>query len=166
MANERTPLWASPGAVVALLFVLLAVVVAIGIVVTNRGGSSPAGHVTIADLRGDPDRYDNRIVTLTGTVEDVRQLPVLDQYALYTFRDETGSMWALTQKGVPPRDGETVELVAVYHSRVKLDDQIKALVEEQIGSLAGSIVGGLLPGVALNVVFLEHESFMEVEASP
>ena len=156
LAGDAEWRWALAG------FGLLALVVAIGIVVTNRG-SSPVGNVTIADLRSDPDHYDNRSVILTGTVDDVRQLPMLDQYALYTFRDDTGSMWALTQKGIPPRDGESVELTAVYHSRVKLDDQIKAIVEQQIGSLAGSIVGGLLPGVALNVVFLEHESYTMVE---
>lgn len=154
-ASERAPLWASPGAIVAALFGLLVLLIAIGIVVTNRGGS-PAQDVTIADLRAQPDRYDGRTVVLTGTVADVRQLPVLDQYALYTFRDETGSMWSLTQRGVPPRDGEMVQLTAVYHSRVTLDEQIQMLVEERFGSLVGSVAGGLLPGLSVNAVFLEH----------
>ena len=162
VANKRTPLWASPGTVVAVLFGLLVVLIAIGIVVTNRGGS-PVTSVRIADLRAQTDRYDGQTVVLTGSVDDVRQLPVLDQYALYTFRDETGSMWALTQKGVPPRDGEMVELTAVYHSRVTLDEQIQTLVEEQFGSLAGSIAGGILPSLAINAVFLEHHSFMLAE---
>ena len=165
VANERTPLWASPGTVVAVLFGLLVLLIAIGIVVTNRGGS-PVGSVTVADLRAQPDQYDGQTVVLTGTVDDVRQLPVLDQYALYTFRDETGSMWALTQKGVPPRDGEMVELTAVYHSRVTLDEQIQTLVEEQFGSLAGSIAGGILPGFAVNAVFLEHEEYEVVAGTP
>ncbi len=95
VADERAPLWASPGMVVAGLFGLLVVLIAVGIVVTNRGGA-PTQDVTIADLRAQPDRYDGQTVVLTGTVDDVRQLPVLDQYALYTFRDETGSMWSLT----------------------------------------------------------------------
>jgi hypothetical protein len=157
-ASERTPLWASPGLVVAILFSLLALMIAIGVVVTNRA-DDPIENVTIADLRANPDRYDSRTVTLTGTAEDVRQLPVLDQYALYTFRDETGSMWALSQKGVPPGDGETVELTAVYHSRITLDEQLRKLIEAQFGSLAGSIVGGVLPGIGINAVFLEHESY-------
>lgn len=159
VATERGPLWASPGTVVAILFGLLVLLVAVGIVVTNRGGRS-AGSVTIADLRAQPDRYDGQTVVVTGRVDDVRQLPVLDQYALYTFRDETGSMWALTQKGVPPRDGEIVALTAIYHSRVKLDEQIRMLVEEQFGSLAGSIAGEILPSLAINAVFLEHHGFM------
>lgn len=157
-ASERTPVWASPGAVVAALFGLLAVLIAIGIVVTNRGGS-PLEGVTIADLRAQPDRYDGQTVVLTGVADDVRQLPVLDQYALYTFRDETGSIWSLTQRGVPPRDGETVQLTAIYHSRVTLDEQIQMLVEEQFGSLAGSVVGGILPSLSINTVFLEHVEY-------
>lgn len=157
-ANQRTPLWASPGAVVAALFGLLVLLIAIGVVVTNRGGS-PLASVTIAELRAQPDRYDSQTVVLTGTVEDVRQLPVLDQYALYTFRDETGSMWSLTQRGVPPRENQTVALTAVYHSRLTLDEQIQRLVEEQFGSLAGSIVGGILPSLAVNAVFLEHTQY-------
>lgn len=165
VANERTPVWASPGTVVAILFGLLVLLIAIGIVVTNRGGSL-AGSVTVADLRAQPDRYDGQTVVLTGTVDDVRQLPVLDQYALYTFRDETGSMWALTQHGVPPRENETVQLTAVYHSRVKLDEQLRTVIEEQFGSLAGSVAGGLLPGFAVNAVFLEHEEYKVVAGTP
>ncbi len=163
--HERTPLWASPGTVVAGLFGLLVLLIAIGIVVTNRGGG-PVTSVTIADLRAQPDRYDGQTVVLTGIVDDVRQLPVLDQYALYTFRDETGSMWALTQHGVPPRDGEAVQLTAVYHSRVKLDEQIRTVIAEQFGSLAGSIAGGIMPGFVINAVFLEHEEYRVVAGTP
>jgi hypothetical protein len=156
--SERTPLWASPGLIVAVLFSLLVLMIAIGVVVTNRGGS-PLNSVTIAELRAHPDRYDGRTVILNGLVEDVRQLPVLDQYALYTFRDDSGSMWTLTQRGVPPRDGETVQLTAVYHSRITLDEQIQSLIEAQFGSLAGSLAGSMLPGLAINAVFLEHMEY-------
>ena len=154
-AESRKPLWASPGLIVGVLFSLLILTIAIGVVVTNRGGT-PVRTVTIADLRAQPERNDNQTVKLTGTAEDIRQLPVLDQYALYTFRDETGSMWVLSQRGAPPRDGEQVQLTAVFNSRITLDEQIQALVEAQFGSLAGSIAGSILPGLAVNAVFLEH----------
>ena len=157
-ANERTPLWASPGLIVAGLFSLLVVLIAVGVVITNRGSAS-AETVTIADLRARPDHFDGKSVVLTGTVHDVRQLPVLDQYALYTFRDETGSMWTLSQRGVPPREGETVRLTSVYHSRITLDEQIRSIVEEQFGSLAGAIASGALPNLAINAVFLEHQEY-------
>lgn len=158
-AQPRSPLWASPGLIVGVLFALLILLIAIGVIVTNMGGSDGLQTVTIADLRGQPDEYDNQTVLLTGTAEDVRQLPVLDQYALYTFRDDTGLMWALSQRGAPPRDGERVHLTAVFHSELTLDEQIRLLVEEQFGSLAGSIAGSILPDLGVSAVFLEHQSF-------
>lgn len=161
-ASPRTPLWASPGLVVAILFSLLALMIAIGVVVTNRAGN-PIENVTIADLRADPSGYDMRTITLIGQSEGVRQLPVLDQYALYTFRDETGEMWVLSQHGAPPDRstpiGTQVELTAIFHSRITLDEQIRVLVEAQFGSLAGSLVGSMLPGIGVNAVFLEHERY-------
>lgn len=162
--QPRTPLWASPGLIVGVLFGLLILLVAIGVIVTNMGGGGELQTVTISDLRAQPAEYDNQTVLLMGTAEDVRQLPILDQYALYTFRDDTGSMWALSQRGAPPRDGETVHLTAVFHSRLTLDEQIRLLVEEQFGSLAGSIAGGILPDLGVSAVFLEHQGYDLVNA--
>jgi hypothetical protein len=155
ISEQRTPLWASPGLIVGALFSLLVLLIAIGVVVTNRGGT-PISTITIAELRASPERYDNQTVILTGTAEDVRQLPILDQYALYTFRDETGSMWTLSQRGSPPRDGEEVRLTGVFNSRITLDQQIQSLIENQFGSLAGQLAGSILPGLAINAVFIEH----------
>lgn len=153
--SNRTPLWASPGLIVGVLFSLLVLLVAIGVVLTNRGGT-PVQEITIADLRAQPERYDSQTVVLTGVAEDVRQIPVLDQYALYTFRDDSGSMWSLSQHGAPPGDGETFRLTGVFHSRVTLDEQVQTLIEEQFGSLAGSIAGSVLPDLGINAVFIEH----------
>ncbi len=160
--DHRTPLWASPGLIVAVIFSVLVVLIAIGVLITNRGGDV-AGEVTIAELRAQPLRFDGQTVILTGTAEQVRQLPVLDQYALYTFRDESGSMWALTQHGAPPDDGSEVRLTAVYHSRITLDEEIKRIVEGQLGSLAGSVVSSILPSVAVNAVFLEHLEYQPAD---
>jgi hypothetical protein len=73
-------------------------------------------------------------------------------------------MLTLTRNGAPP-DGnaEQVELQAVYHSKVTLDDELEDIVEDQLGPLAGSLVSLLLPGVPLDVVFLEHEKYEFVE---
>lgn len=157
--EHRTPLWASPGLIVGVLFTVLVLLIAIGVVVTNRGGT-PVGTVTIAELRAQPERYDNQTVILTGTAENVRQLPILDQYALYTFRDETGSMWALSQHGAPPREGETFRLTTVFHSRITLDQHVRTLIEAQFGSLAGSVAGSVLPNLGVNAVFLEHLEYV------
>lgn len=157
--EERRRFRVHPGAVVLVLGLLLVVLVIIGIVV-NASGEPGVEAVTIAELRADPDGWDNRRVTLDGSAESIRELPVLSQYAIYTFRDETGSMLVLTRKGAPPEsNSEAVTLEAVYHSKVTLDDELKEIVSDQLGPLAGAAVGTLLPGIPLNVVFLEHERY-------
>lgn len=160
--EDRTPLWASPGLVVAVIFSVLIVLIAIGVLVTNRG-SDPAGEVTVAELRAQPLNFDGQTIILTGTAEEIRQLPVLDQYALYTFRDDSGSMWTLSQHGAPPDDGGTIRLTAVYHSRITLDEEIERIVEAQFGSLAATVVSSILPSVAVNAVFLEHLEYQPVD---
>lgn len=149
-----------PGLVVLFLGILLVGAIVIGILVARDSDDASSDDVTVAELRADPDRYDNQSVSLRGRVEEVRQLPYLDQYAIYTFRDVTGSMLALTRKGVPPDDARAnVRLMATYHSRVTLDDELKSIVDDQLGPLAGQVISLLLPGVPLNVVFLEHERY-------
>lgn len=149
-----------PVIIVVLLGLLLLGVIVTGVIVSRESESSLDDIVTVAQLRADPDQYDNHEVRLSGQIESVRQLPYLDQYAIYTFRDDTGSMLALTRKGIPPDElRDDVRLMAVYHSRVTLDDELKSIVEDQLGPIAGQIVSLLLPGVPLNVVFLEHEAY-------
>jgi hypothetical protein len=149
-----------PGLVVLALGLLLLGVIIAGIIISRDPAGESASQVTIAELRSDTDRYDNRMVSLRGRVDNVRQLPYLDQYAIYTFQDDTGSMLVLTRKGVPSEDvRDDVRLDAVYHSRVTLDDELKSIVEDQFGPLAGQVVSMLLPGIPLNVVFLEHQRY-------
>lgn len=149
-----------PGLIVPALGVLLVGAIVTGIIISRNPAGESASQVTVAQLRADPDRYDNRSVALRGRVEEVRQLPYLDQYAIYTFRDETGSMLVLTRKGVPSDEiRDDVRVDAVYHARVTLDDELKTIVEDQLGPLAGQLVSLLLPGIPLNVVFLEHERY-------
>lgn len=163
--EERRRFRIRPGMVVLGLGLLLVAIIIIG-VVTSASTEPGIERVTIADLRADPDGWDNRRVTLEGSVEGVRELPLLSQYAIYTFRDETGSMWALTRNGAPP-DGEdqrfTIE--AVFHSKARLDDELKDIVSDQLGPLAGAAVGTLLPGVPLDVVYLSHEQYEALEPS-
>jgi hypothetical protein len=156
--QPRTRFGVSPGVIVLGIFVVTLVVIMAGVLL-NRRADGDVGLVTIQQLLGDPDRYDNDSVVVEGRVEGKRSIPYLSQYALYTIRDETGSVMVLSQKGAPPDDGELVRLRGVFHSRVTLDDELKRLVEEELGSLVGSIVGALLPDVPLNVVFVEHESY-------
>jgi len=153
----------APGLVVLLLGILLAGLVVVG-VLANRDSEPGISAVTIADLLADPDGWDNRRVTLIGTAESVRELPLLNQYALYTFRDETGTIYALTRNGAPPSDAERVEVEAVFHSKVRLDDELNDIVADQLGPLAGAAVGALLPGIPLDVVYLGHDSYKVIDS--
>ena len=154
--TDRGPLPFGPGLVVLLLGLLLAGVIAAGAWLNSREDTLGEPVVTIAALRADPSRYDNQVVSIDGQAEDVRELPFLSQYALYTLRDETGSMRVLTQHGVPPA-GAPTRLVATYHASVTLDDELRAIVRDRLG-VAGELVR-LIPGIPLNVVFLEQERY-------
>lgn len=158
----RRPSWLSPGLVVAVAFALLVIVVAIGILISRRDGEVIHDDLTIAQLRGDPKGYDGVQVELTGTISNRHTIPLLDQYALYELDDGTGSMFVLSDKGAPPDDGNPVRVTAVFNGAVELDDQIKALVEDQFGAAAGFVADQLLPGIPLNVAFLTHQSFAPV----
>ena len=152
-----------PGLVVAVLAVLFVGAVVIGVLSSREAGPSIA-QMTVAELRADPDRWDGETVDLVGSVEGIRELPVLSQYALYTFRDGTGTIQVLSQKGAPPSSAGQAEMRVrgVFRSRVELDEALKRLLEDQLGPLgplAGSAVAALVPGIPLNVVYLEHESY-------
>jgi hypothetical protein len=156
-----------PGAIVLGLGLLFVLVIIVGVVVSNRGEGVAISQLTIAELRADPDRWDNRVVELTGSAQDIRELPYLSQYALYIFRDDTGTIYVLTQKGAPPEDVDgALRVRGIYHSKVTLDDELKRIVEDQLGPLAGAVVNLLVPGVPLNVVFLEHQSYEVVAPTP
>ena len=75
-------------------------------------------------------------------------------------------MLVLTRRGVPPEGGEQVRLTATFNSAVTLDEQIKRLVEEQLGSIAGSLADRLIPGLPLNVIYLNHEKYEALDATP
>lgn len=161
--RTRSRLRVTPGLVVLLLLLALVSVVTYAVVSQHWGGSSGGDAVTtIATLRANPDGWDGRAVTLRGSVQDVRTIPYLDQYALYTFTDDTGNMRVLSRNGAPP-ESAFVELRATFHSRITLDRAIKLLLEDQIGSFAAALVDTLLPGIPLDVVYLEHSSYSHME---
>ena len=164
--REVRAFWSTPGILAIVAVGLLVAVIIAGIVISQRDSRGIINDVTIADLRADPDRYDQRMLELTGTVESVRTIPILEQYGIYDFRDETGSMLVLTRRGAPPGDGQQVRLTATFNSAVTLDEQIKRIVEEELGSIVGGIVDQIIPGLPLNVVYLNHERYEVLDGTP
>lgn len=153
----RTPFWRSPLVWVTASFGLLLILIVAGVLLYNRGSVAPSG-VTVADLRADPGAFDGTTVELVGVAEDVRTLPILDQYGIYTIRDDSGSLLVLSRHGTPPA-GEPVRITGVYHSDLRLDERLEELIADQLGPLAGALASTLVPGIPLNVVFIEHEQY-------
>lgn len=156
------PGWLRPGLFVGIAFGLLIIIVIVGVLISRRGGDQIHNDLTIAQLRGDPERYDGAEVELVGTISNRYTIPILDQYGLYELDDGTGSMFVLSDKGAPPDNGEPVRVTAIFNGAVELDDQIRNLIEDQLGAAAGFVADQLLPGIPLNVVFLTHQRFEPV----
>ena len=156
---RRAAFWLSPLFFVIVAFGVLAALLTVGVLVYNRSSSDePVSAVTISTLRSDPQTFDGDTVVLSGTAEDVRTVPYLDQYGLYTLRDDSGSLLVLSRHGAPPSD-EPLQVTGVFHGAVKLDEYLTDLLEGQLGPLAGSVIESLIPGIPLNVIFLEHEKY-------
>lgn len=76
---------------IALVFLIL---------VLTQMGCPP--RISIADITGDPGRYYNKEVTVTGQV--TKSFGALGQ-GIYEIDDGTGRLWVFTEKfGVPSKD--------------------------------------------------------------
>lgn len=159
----KRPAWLSPGLIVGAAFALLIIIVIVGVLISQRDdGEAVHDDLTVSQLRGDPEGYDGVEVELVGTISNRYTIPLLDQYAIYELDDGTGSMFVLSDKGAPPDNGEAVRVTAIFNGAVELDDQIRNLIEDQLGGAAGFVADQLLPGIPLNVVFLTHQRFEPV----
>jgi hypothetical protein len=64
---------------------------------------------TIADIQANPSRYNNKEVVITGTVRDsygvnIPGTPI--RGGAYKIDDGTGSIWVITEEGVPSKGAE------------------------------------------------------------
>ena len=65
--------------------------------------------VRIAELKDQPTKYDNKSVSITGTVTSSWGIPLLP-YQLYKVDDGTGEITVLSQSGRTPARGTRVEV--------------------------------------------------------
>ena len=65
--------------------------------------------VRIAQLKDQPTRYDNKSVSITGTVTSSWGIPLLP-YQLYNVNDGTGEITVLSQSGRTPAKGTRVQV--------------------------------------------------------
>ena len=65
--------------------------------------------VRIAELKDQPTKYDNKSVSITGTVTSSWGIPLLP-YQLYNVDDGTGEITVLSQSGRTPARGSRVQV--------------------------------------------------------
>ena|SRR5918996_5781764 len=65
--------------------------------------------VRIAELKDQPTKYDNKSVSITGTVTSSWGIPLLP-YQLYNVDDGTGEITVLSQSGRTPARGTRVQV--------------------------------------------------------
>ena len=65
--------------------------------------------VRIAELKDQPTKYDNKSISITGTVTSSWGIPLLP-YQLYNVDDGTGEITVLSQSGRTPAKGTRVEV--------------------------------------------------------
>ena len=65
--------------------------------------------VRIAELKDQPTKYDNKSVSITGTVTSSWGIPLLP-YQLYNVDDGTGEITVLSQSGRTPAKGTRVQV--------------------------------------------------------
>lgn len=56
----------------------------------------------IAQITSHPDRYEDRMVTVSGRVTEVIGLPFMDK-GMFKLEDGTGSIWVLSSRRAPSR---------------------------------------------------------------
>ncbi|HSK71912.1 MAG TPA: hypothetical protein VK892_09475 [Pyrinomonadaceae bacterium] len=63
---------------------------------------------SIADIEANPSRFYNKTVSIAGTVQDSYgvSVPLVAQGGIYKISDGTGSIWVVTNKGVPSKGSQ------------------------------------------------------------
>jgi len=65
--------------------------------------------VSIAEIESNPSRFNDKSVAVAGIVKDSYgiSIPVIREGGgIYKIDDGTGSLWVITQEGVPARDAQ------------------------------------------------------------
>ena len=82
--------------------------------------------VKVAEIKQDPSRFENRVVTLHGTARGGTKLPFMTE-AFYELDDGTGALPVVTTKPLPP-EGRKVFVRGKVKSAFRLGGQSYGLV--------------------------------------
>lgn len=115
-----------------LIIILLIVVIGFGYYKFLRGNTSVRSiefaltTTPIGVMTKDPREYENKEVSISGIVTSSFSLGI----KYYTIKDETGSIYVLTDKAVP-KEGELVKVTGTFNQRFKIvDKQVETILEK------------------------------------
>jgi hypothetical protein len=109
----------APGRLIVFLAVIAALAYAAGVL---------RSRVDISDINSSPDRYDGRMVSVSGTAAN--SLGVLGA-GMYELTDETGSIPVLSQNGVPT-EGARVRIKGRVHKAFTVGPRaVTVIVQEK-----------------------------------
>lgn len=80
----------------------------------------------IGEMVTDPRDFENKEVTVSGIVTSSFSLGL----KYYTIKDETGSIYVLTDKAVP-KEGELVKVTGIFNQRFKIADKQVETIREK-----------------------------------
>lgn len=79
------------------------------------------GSATIGDIVANPSEYQDKEVSVKGTVGETIWLAVLTKGA-YQVGDDTGNIWVATSQP-PPQEGTSVSVKGMVDTAVKIGEQ-------------------------------------------
>jgi len=82
--------------------------------------------VKVADIKKNPERFEDKQVTLHGKATEVTKLPFLSQ-SFYQLDDGSGTIVVVSQKALPP-EGKKVFVRGKVKSAFKMGGQTYGLV--------------------------------------
>jgi hypothetical protein len=90
-----------------------------------------ASRITVADIKKDSGRYQNRVVAVRGEVTKVVGIPFLGK-SFFQLDDGTGTLWVMSSKQVPA-EGQEVWARGEIHAGFKVGGETYGvvLVEEK-----------------------------------
>jgi len=111
---------------------MLRLVTPLALIATLSGCALTTGHPSVAELKYNPVRYQNKTVAIDGVVTSSWNVPMVP-FKLYKVDDGTGEMTVLAQNGRVPTKGSRVSVKGKVNDVATFGSQSVGLHLEQTG---------------------------------
>jgi hypothetical protein len=100
--------------------------VVLGLAVMGAMVAIAAEWISVSDLLKETDKHDNKVVTVTGEVDEFRQRTARSGNEYYTFKlvtgDDEANVYGRGKLENPPKNGEKVEVIGLFRKEKKVQD--------------------------------------------